>query len=453
MSEHEDPTRTISAIPSGWKTVRLGEICDFFHGGTPSKAVPKYWVGNIPWVSPKDMHSTVIHDTIDHISGAAIRESSTRLAPSGALLIVARSGILARTVPIAVADVPVAFNQDIKVLVVKQGDVDPWFVYWTLQNQQHHLLTQGVKKGATVHSLRSGFIEGIQIPLPPLDEQRYIVDALNAQMAAVEQARTAAAAQLAAAKMLPASYVGAMFKALQTENVPLARLGHVVSALRGVTFQSGEASSIEFADSIACVTTSGVQNQVDWQSRRFIPRKQVKADEQILRAGDILVSTANSKALVGKSCLVETPPFPCSFGAFVTTLRPNEKAFPVFVAHWLRSMDALAYFFRMSSNTTNISNLRVSDLLALDMPLPSLEDQRRIAAQLTERLERAALVRQMLEAQRQEIDMLPEMLLREAFSGTLSVRRPVTSVPEILERKRNSVTTTPGSDIGGRQRG
>src|SRR5207245_1005047 len=95
------------------------------------------------------------------------------------------------------------------------------------------------------------------------------------------------------------------------------KLGDVGEFIRGVTFPSGEAEPKPFAGAIACLTTSGVQREVAWDSRRFIPRERVGNDSQILRAGDILISTANSKELVGKSCLVHRTTFDCTFGAFV----------------------------------------------------------------------------------------------------------------------------------------
>ena len=88
---------------------------------------------------------------------------------------------------------------------------------------------------------------------------------------------------------------------------------------------------------MACITTSGVQDKIDWESRRFIPTSRLSSEQQILRLVDIVVSTANSKALVGKSCVVSELPFPCAFGAFVTVLRvtsPDVDA--TYLAHWFR---------------------------------------------------------------------------------------------------------------------
>ena len=197
--------------------------------------------------------------------------------------------------------------------------------------------------------------------------------------------------------------------------IPLAQL---YQPIRGVTFQSGESKPLQFEDSIACITTSGVQDKLDWGSRRFIPLSRLSNESQVLRLGDIVVSTANSKALVGKSCLVSEMPFPCTFGAFVTVFRPTGPEIDSsYMAYWLRSPETLAYFYEVSANTTNISNLRVTDILALEIPLPPLDEQQRIAARLNEQMAAVVSARRAAESQLRAARKLPAGYLREVFDG------------------------------------
>ena len=106
----------LAEIPEHWDVRKLKFEMSFRGGGTPSKANSAYWSGTIPWVSPKDMKSDVIHDAHDHITARAIAESSTSLVPAGSLLMVVRSGILQRTIPVARCSREVALNQDMKAL-------------------------------------------------------------------------------------------------------------------------------------------------------------------------------------------------------------------------------------------------------------------------------------------------------------------------------------------------
>ena len=102
----------------GWNTDPLAAVCSrIYGGGTPSKSHPEYFEGSIPWVSPKDMKSDVITDSIDHITEEAIANSTTNLVPEGSVLMVIRSGILKHDLPVSINAVPVTINQDMKAFV------------------------------------------------------------------------------------------------------------------------------------------------------------------------------------------------------------------------------------------------------------------------------------------------------------------------------------------------
>ena len=114
---HEPQKQTeLGPIPQNWEVVKLEEVCTFLSGGTPSKQKPEFWVGSIPWVSPKDLKKPRLTDVTDHISDAALEDGSA-LAPAGSVFVVIRGMILARDVPVALAEVPMAFNQDTKLII------------------------------------------------------------------------------------------------------------------------------------------------------------------------------------------------------------------------------------------------------------------------------------------------------------------------------------------------
>ncbi|HLQ45860.1 MAG TPA: restriction endonuclease subunit S [Planctomycetaceae bacterium] len=99
------------------RTVQLDDLVTIVGGGTPSKARPEYFLGHIPWVSPKDVKTWNIFDSQDHITEDAIDRSSTSLIDPGAVLVVIRSGVLKHTLPVAINRVAVTLNQDLKALV------------------------------------------------------------------------------------------------------------------------------------------------------------------------------------------------------------------------------------------------------------------------------------------------------------------------------------------------
>lgn len=154
------------------------------------------------------MKALEIHDTQDHLTELALREGAATLLPQGAVLVVVRSGILQRTVPVAIARVPVAINQDMRAFTVSGLRLDPEFLLHYLNARQRKLLRL-VKYSTTVQSMNKDELEAFPIPVPPLEVQREIVDTVNRQRARIgEERRMAEARQAQAARQVEEMILG-----------------------------------------------------------------------------------------------------------------------------------------------------------------------------------------------------------------------------------------------------
>ncbi|PUE26247.1 hypothetical protein B9Z39_10910 [Limnohabitans sp. JirII-29] len=167
----ESGVEWLGEVPAHWDLQPLKYLCTFCGGGTPSKDNLSYWTdGNIPWVSPKDMKSFWINDSQDKITQAAVQGSSTNFVDAGALLIVVRSGILQRTIPIAINTVPVTLNQDMKALsFIPEMSVE--FAANFILGNIPPLLLEWSKEGATVESIEHEYLSSSVFPVPPNEEQ------------------------------------------------------------------------------------------------------------------------------------------------------------------------------------------------------------------------------------------------------------------------------------------
>jgi type I restriction enzyme S subunit len=172
-------------VPIAWNLLRLKHIVQFLGGGTPSKDNLEYWQGDIPWVSPKDMKSWIVSDTVDKITEEAVAGSATKVVGPGTVLIVVRSGILNHTIPVALSGSEVALNQDLKALKA-QAAVVPEYLAYFIAGMQSLLLFAWRKEGATVESLELDLIANTLIPLPPVSQQRIIVNYLKRETATID---------------------------------------------------------------------------------------------------------------------------------------------------------------------------------------------------------------------------------------------------------------------------
>ena len=160
-------------------------------------------------------------------------------------------------------------------------------------------------------------------------------------------------------------------------------LGDVAELLRGITF--GKTDQLERAnkDSLLVATTKASQSSgIVEEDLYHIPRALLKDETKLLRSGDILISTANSLNLLGRTTHVRRVERPMSFGAFMSVIRPNGRILDGYLIHCLRTAYAADFFLRNANTTTNISNLNLSTLAGFQIPLPPLEVQKEIVAEI-----------------------------------------------------------------------
>ncbi|TFD66085.1 restriction endonuclease subunit S [Cryobacterium sp. Hh38] len=161
----------------------------------------------------------------------------------------------------------------------------------------------------------------------------------------------------------------------------IAALGDLAEFIRGVTFKPEQVSTSDDVEAVACLRTKNVQAQLETSDLVFVPRSVVKNEAQMVRHGDIVISSANSWNLVGKSSWVGDLDFEAAIGGFICLLRVTRDDVDArYLYRWFSSPRIQAIVRSFGQKTTNISNLNLGRARELEVPLPPLPEQRRIAA-------------------------------------------------------------------------
>ena len=156
-------------LREGHSRKQLGDLVTITGGGTPSRTVPRYHEGTIPWLTSKDMRGDYIYDTQEHVTQEAIDSSATKLVPVGSLLVVVKSKVLMHRLPVAMTRVPLCHGQDIKSIQCS-SKIDPFFALYVLRHSEPQLLAQA--RGANTEGLTLPMLHEIPVPDASLVQQR-----------------------------------------------------------------------------------------------------------------------------------------------------------------------------------------------------------------------------------------------------------------------------------------
>lgn len=184
--KYTNPDVKEGELPEGWTKMALAEIGSWRGGGTPSKSNLSYWQnGTIDWISAKDVKSDIISNVLDKITLEALNDSSAKMIPANSVLIVMRSGILRRTLPISLVQHEVAINQDLQALT--PFETNSLYLLYCLKAFSEAIRKVCSKDGTTVESIDSTSLKRFQIPVAPILIQNMIVQEIESRLSVCDK--------------------------------------------------------------------------------------------------------------------------------------------------------------------------------------------------------------------------------------------------------------------------
>ncbi|MBT9148182.1 MAG: hypothetical protein DDT32_01952 [Syntrophomonadaceae bacterium] len=404
-----------SKLPDGWKWVKLGEVCEVEKGKTPSESqyaekgvrIVKYrditdyrrinWEpGFRSFVSPDFSQSLKPLTPKTTLIGADAHDPSS----------IGKKVAYVNAVP---EEIGICYysGELIGVRVVNDNIIDPyWPFLWFISDYGY----QGVQDFVDGVHLNKGQAVQIPIPLPPIDDQQRIAAKLQGLMQEVERARTACEKQLEAAKALPAAYLRQVFESEEAEKSERKKLGEVCEE-----FLSGGTPSTSIPEywggDIPWITGADVSNFWVSGGRKFITEDGLKnSATHLVKKNTVLIVTRTG---VGKVGIAAND---LCFSQDITGVVCGSEILPEYLVRLLLLHgDSL---IRIQRGAT-IKGLTRSHIECIQIPIPALPVQQRIAAELKEKMAQVEKLRTSIEKQLEVINALPQAILRKAFEGRL----------------------------------
>ena len=167
-------------IPESWEWVRLGSIGDWGSGATPSRSIPEYYGGDIPWLKTGDLNDGYIECIPENISRLALEKTSVRLNPTGSVLIAMYGATIGK---VGILTFPATTNQ--ACCACLPIEIYNEYLFYFLMSQKVSFVKRG--EGGAQPNISKEKIIATLMPLPPLAEQYRIVAKIKGVLPFVEQ--------------------------------------------------------------------------------------------------------------------------------------------------------------------------------------------------------------------------------------------------------------------------
>lgn len=194
-------------INKNWQIKKIGDICQVVGGGTPKTGVAEYWSDEIVWVTPKDLgqlETAEIFDTAKKISKKGLEKSSAKLLPVGSVVMSSRAPIGY----VAIAGIELATNQGCRNFICGDQINNKYLYYFLLTNTE---LLNHLGGGTTFKEISGTTLKSIEIPLPPISEQKRIVKILDQKIRNIKECQALFLRQMADLEELEKSYLQQAF--------------------------------------------------------------------------------------------------------------------------------------------------------------------------------------------------------------------------------------------------
>ncbi|MBX9001174.1 type I restriction endonuclease subunit S [Klebsiella aerogenes] len=211
-----------------------------------------------------------------------------------------------------------------------------------------------------------------------------------------------------------------------------APVSTVTTLIRGVTYKKEQALNYLQDDYLPLIRANNIQNgKFDTTDLVFVPKNLVKESQKISPEDIVIAMSSGSKSVVGKSAYQRLP-FECSFGAFCGVLRPEKFISSNFIAHFTKSSFYRNKISSLSAGA-NINNIKPASFDLINVPIPSLAEQKIIAEKLDTLLAQVDSTKARLEQIPQILKRFRQSVLAAAFTKKL------TESSKFIEKKISDV--------------
>jgi len=340
----------------------LGELVEVIGGSTPLKSNSSYWTnGTIPWFTVDDIrhYGRIINKTQKHITEKALQETSIRLVPEKSVLLCCTASVG----EFAFTNIQLTTNQQFNALTVKdRSTLLAEYLFWAISDFKEKLEMMAGKTSFSFISAKT--LKSMRIPLPPIEIQREIVAELDGYQKIIDAAQTIVQTYKPTIKINP-----------EWES---ATIGDCVKIERGASPRPIDKYMTESDDSenwVMIGDTKGVTKYITKTAKKVSHEGAAKSRR--VEVGDFILSNSMS---FGRPYIMKTTGY-IHDGWLVLRASEQEKIEQDFL-YYILGTEYVQSQFEAAATGGVVRNLNSDLVRNTKIPLPRIEIQREIVAEL-----------------------------------------------------------------------
>ena len=390
-------------MKKGWEYKKLGEVCKTYAGGTPSKTCKEYYEeGNIPWLRSGEVCRKYIDSTELFITQKGMDNSSAKYYPRNTV-VVAMYGATAAQV--GILKIESTSNQAVCGILPNERFV-PEFLYYWFTCIKDFLASQA--QGGAQPNISQVKIKNLTVPIPPLSEQKEIVEYLDSSFAKIDTLKANAAKNLDEAKAL---FQSALKEALEPKKGwEYKKISDICKIERGGSprpikkYLTNDDNGINW---IKIGDTDPQGKYIYTTAEKIIPEGLKRS--RWVDVDDFLLSNSMS---FGRPYIMKTNG--CIHDGWLV-LRDYQNTLDIDFFYYLLLSPFVQRQFIVKAQGSTVSNLNIQRVADVNIGIPPLSEQQEIVSRLDSLNEKLNTLQQNYSRICSECDALKQSILRQVF--------------------------------------
>ena len=386
----------LESLPEGWEIRSLGEVTNIIKGKKPKSIVNQKMEGYVPYILIESFNKVYSKFT-NELSCPQCNRDDIIMVMDGAssgLIAIGLEGVIGSTL----------------AAIKPKGMIDSDYLFYWLKSK-YKILNKRIS-GSTIPHVDKNLLKSLKFPIPPLEEQKKIVEIL--QFADYLKERRREAIKLIDKIVMSLFYDMFGDPATNPKGWEVKKIGDIVKKTQYGISKAMNTEKRGFP--ILRMDNITYDGHLDIANLKYIEIDRKIAEKYLLNKGDILFNRTNSKELVGKTTTFNIDG-EYVFASYLIRLVPDRSiVVPEFISVFLNSRAGKKILFDISRQAIGMANINAQELCSINIPLPPLDLQQEFA-EIVSKLEAK---RKKMEEAEEKLEMLYQILLRQAFTGKLT---------------------------------